>query len=419
MSKAQTFVVVGAGLAGAKAAEALRKEGFDGRILLAGSEDASPYNRPPLSKGYLRGERARATILVSKEDFYSDNDIELLLSTRVTALSTNPAELETDSGRRLNYDRLLLATGARPRTLKEAGAGLAGIHYLRTVADADRLRERMQSATRLAVVGAGWIGSEVAASARQMGVDVVLVHPGATPLEKVLGPQVGEMFRALHAEHGVELRPHARVESFVGNSTVEGVRTTTGEVIPADLVLAGIGVEPRTELAERAGLRVGDGIVVNEQLRTSDPAIFAAGDVASAWHPIYNRRLRVEHWANAIYQGAAAARNMLGHHEVYDRVPNFFSDQYDLSIEYLGHSGGSDEMAFRGDPESRTFLAFWLKDGRVVAGMNCGFRRVHDPIEALIRSQRRVSLEELADAGNPLEQLAEGRRHDQASTALR
>jgi 3-phenylpropionate/trans-cinnamate dioxygenase ferredoxin reductase subunit len=419
LSRTQTFVIVGAGLAGAKAAETLRKEGFDGRILLVGSEDASPYNRPPLSKGYLRGERARATILVSKEDFYSDNDIELLLSTRVTALSANPAQLETDSGRSLKYDRLLLATGARPRTLKVAGGNLAGIHYLRTVADADRLREHIQSATRLAVVGAGWIGSEVAASARQMGIDVVLLHPRATPLERVLGPEVGGVFRTLHAEHGVELRPHTRIKSFVGNSKVEGVRTTTGEVIPADLVLAGIGVEPRTELAERAGLRVGDGVVVDKRLRTGDPAIFAAGDVAAAWHPIYNRRLRVEHWANAIYQGATAARNMLGHDDIYDRVPNFFSDQYDLSIEYLGHSGQSDGMAFRGDPASRTFLAFWLQDGRVVAGMNCGFRRVHDPIEALIRSQRRVSTEELADPDIPLEQIAEGRRHDQASTALR
>jgi 3-phenylpropionate/trans-cinnamate dioxygenase ferredoxin reductase subunit len=419
LSKTQTFVVVGAGLAGAKAAEALRNEGFDGRIFLAGSEDASPYNRPPLSKGYLRGQRNRSSILVSEEGFYSDNDIDLMLSTRVTALSTSSAQLETDSGRNLNYDRLLLATGARPRTLKVAGAGLEGIHYLRTVADADRLRERMQSATRLAVVGAGWIGSEVAASARQMGVDVVLVHPRATPLEKVLGPQVGEVFRTLHAEHGVELRPHSRVESFAGRSAVEGVRTTTGEVIPADLVLVGAGIEPRTELAERAGLPVGDGIVVNERLQTGDPAVFAAGDVASAWHPIFNRRLRVEHWANAIYQGQTAARNMLGHHDVYDRIPNFFSDQYDLSIEYIGHSGRSDEPVFRGDPASRRFLAFWLQDGRVVAGMNCGFRRVHDSIEALIRSQRRVSAEELADAGIPLEQIAEGRRHDQASTALR
>jgi 3-phenylpropionate/trans-cinnamate dioxygenase ferredoxin reductase component len=408
----QTFVIVGAGLAGAKAAETLRGEGFDGRVVLVGAEASPPYNRPPLSKGYLRGERERSSIFVHSEGFYHDKEIELLRSTRVSRIHPGVAQVETDSGRRLDYDRLLLATGARPRIMNVGGSDLDCIHYLRTIGDSDRLRQDLKRTTRLAVIGGGWIGSEVAASARQLGVDVVLIDRRSNPLEKVVGPEVGAVFRQLHTDHGVEFRPNTRIESFIGHGTVEGVRTTSGEVIAADLVLVGIGVLPRTELAADAGLELDDGVVTDHRLRTSAPKIFAAGDIASAWHPLFNRRLRVEHWANARDQGIIAARNMLGQSHSYDRIPHFLSSQYDFSIEYAGHAWHWDQVVFRGDPASRSFIAFWLAGGRLVAGMNANIPGVHDDIEALIRSRTQISVEELLDPDLPLHEIGGGRRYD-------
>jgi 3-phenylpropionate/trans-cinnamate dioxygenase ferredoxin reductase subunit len=329
------------------------------------------------------------------------------------------AQVETDSGRRLDYDRLLLATGARPRIMNVGGSDLDGIHYLRTIGDSDRLRQELKVAMRLAVIGGGWIGSEVAASARQLGVDVVLIDPRANPLEKVLGPEVGAVFRQLHTDHGVEFRPNTLIDSFVGHGAVEGVRTTSGEIIAADHVLVGIGVLPRTELAVDAGLELDDGVATDHRLRTSAPKIFAAGDVASAWHPLFNRRLRVEHWANARDQGIVAARNMLGQSHSYDRIPHFLSSQYDFNIEYAGHARHWDRMVFRGDPASRSFIAFWLAGGRLVAGMNANIPGVHDDIEALIRSREQVSVERLTNPDVPLDEIAEGGRHDQTAAALR
>lgn len=419
MKGKQTFVIVGAGLAGARAAETLRGEGFDGRLVLVGAEAAHPYHRPPLSKGYLRGERERSSIFVHREDFYHDKEIELLRSTRVSRIYPGDAQVEMDSGRRLDYDRLLLATGARPRIMNVTGSDLDGIHYLRTIGDSDRLRQELKRATRLAVIGGGWIGSEVAASARRLGVDVVLIDPRRNPLEKVVGPEVGAVFRRLHTDHGVEFRPKTRVESFIGDGTVEGVRTTSGEIIAADHVVVGIGVLPRVELAADAGLDLDDGVVTDHRLRTSSPKIFAAGDIASAWHPLFNRRLRVEHWANARDQGIVAARNMLGQSQSYDRIPHFLSDQYDFSIEYAGHARHWDRVVFRGDPASRSFIAFWLAGGRVVAGMNANISGVHDDIEALIRSREHVSVERLTNPDVPLDEIAERGRHDQAATASR
>lgn len=419
MKGKQTFVIVGAGLAGAKAAETLRGEGFDGRLVLVGAEASRPYSRPPLSKGYLRGERDRSSIFVHNEDFYHDKEIELLRSTRVSRILPSEAQVETDSGRRLDYDRLLLATGARPRIMNVAGSDLDGIHYLRTIGDSDRLRQELKRATRLAVIGGGWIGSEVAASARRLGVDVVLIDPRGNPLEKVLGTEVGAIFRRLHTDHGVEFRPNTRITSFVGHGSVEGVRTTSGEIIAADHVLVGIGVLPRTELAADAGLDLDDGVVTDHRLRTSAPKIFAAGDIASAWHSLFNRRLRVEHWANARDQGIVAARNMLGQSLSYDRIPHFLSDQYDFRIEYAGRAGRWDRVVFRGEPASRSFIAFWLAGGRVVAGMNANISGVHDDIEALIRSRKQVSVERLTNPDVPLDEIAEGGRRDQAAAALR
>jgi len=404
MTGRQTFVIVGASLAGAKAAETLRLEGFDGRIVLIGEEAERPYERPPLSKGYLRGEEAPESIFVHDESFYDERDVELRLSTRVTVLDPNGAQIGTEAGDRIAYDRLLLATGAAPRRLDVPGSDLERIHHLRTVRDADALRDAFASTSRLAVVGAGWIGCEVAASARQLGVDVTLIGRTATPLEHVLGPEVGAVYRDLHADHGVALRLGTQVEAFVGDEIVEGVRTAVGDVA-ADLVVVGVGAEPRIQLAAEAGLVLDHGIVVDEHLQTSAEGIFAAGDVAAAWHPALGRRLRVEHWANALHQGAVAAKNMLGVATAYDRIPYFFSDQYDLSMEYAGHTTTWDQVVFRGNPQGGEFLAFWLDHGRVVAGMNANVSDANGSIQALIRARRIIPTADLADRDASLDAM--------------
>jgi 3-phenylpropionate/trans-cinnamate dioxygenase ferredoxin reductase component len=406
-------------MAGAKAAETLRSDGFEGRVVLIGAESTPPYSRPGLSKGYLRGERDLESMLVHPQNFYAANDIELLLSKRVTRLSPTTAEVETDSDGWLRYDALLLATGARPRRMNVPGSDLDGIHYLRTIGDSQRLRYELRSASRVAVVGAGWIGSEVAASARQLGVEVALLDPRANPLEKVLGPQVGSVFRRLHLDHGVEFHSKARVDSFIGEDFVEGVRTTAGEIVGADLVVVGIGVTPRSELAAAAGLRLQDGVEVDRLLQSSVPWTFAAGDVASAWHPVFNQRLRVEHWASAREQGTYAARNMLGQKISYDRIPHFASDQYDLRIEYAGHALHWDEVVFRGDPATGPFLAFWMSDERVRAGMSGNIPGTRDDIESLIRYGRPIAVDQLANPHIPLDQIAERTRHDELASTLR
>jgi 3-phenylpropionate/trans-cinnamate dioxygenase ferredoxin reductase subunit len=401
----QTFVIVGASLAGAKAAETLRDEGFTGRIVLIGEESERPYDRPPLSKGYLRGEEERAKVYLHPEGFYAERDIELRTCTWVAAIEPSAAEVVLGGGERLGYDRLLLATGTTPRPLRVPGAGLPGVQYLRRLDDADRLHSALASAGRVVVIGGGWIGSEVAASARQLGVDVALIDPHSVPLQRVVGPEVGAVFRDLHADQGVDLHLGVGVEAIVGHGRAEGVRITDGRVLEADLVVVGVGVTPRTELAEAAGLQVGNGIVVDAFLETSVAGIFAAGDVAAAWHPTLMTHIRVEHWANALNQGPAAARAMLGHGTPYDQVPYFFSDQYDLGLEYSGYAETWDRVVFRGDPASRKFIAFWVDDGRVVAGMNVNVWDVVQPIQALVRAGRPVDLDLLADPSVPLEEL--------------
>jgi 3-phenylpropionate/trans-cinnamate dioxygenase ferredoxin reductase component len=381
------FVIVGAGLAGAKAAETLREEGFEGRVVLIGDEDELPYERPPLSKDYLRGEAPRENAQVHDAAFYESHDVELRTGVRVKAIDPAASALTLDGGEQIRYDALLLATGAEPRRLP-----LEGAHYLRTLRDSDALRERIEPGVHVAIVGAGWIGSEVAASARQLGADVSLIEMAEVPLERVLGRRIGEFYRDLHVEHGVR---------FLGGSGAESL-----DELAADLVLVAVGVTPRTELAELAGLEVENGVRVDAALRSSAPTIFAAGDVASAWHPRLERHLRVEHWANALNQGPAAARSMLGLEVSYDRVPYFFSDQYDVGMEYSGHADASDSLVIRGDLEAREFVAFWLRDGRVVAGMNVNVWDVTDPIQALIRSGARVDVARLSSTDEPLEELA-------------
>ncbi len=406
MSSIDRVVIVGAGLAGARAAEALRKDSYDGTITLLGEEPERPYLRPPLSKEYLRGEGDRNAVYVHPEAFYAEHAIELRPSTPVRAIEAASREIVLADGSRLAFDRLLLATGARPRRLPVPGAELPGSVSLRTLADADGLRAMAAEAERIVVVGAGWIGSEVAASLRMLGRHVTLVGPEAVPLERVLGPEIGGVYRDLHAEHGVELRLGTTVSRINGRERVKAVVTAAGERLAADLVVVGIGVEPRTELAVAAGLDVGDGIEVSAALETSVPGIFAVGDVASAWHPFYGRRLRSEHWATAKFQGAAAGRAMLGTADPYDRIPYFYSDQYDLGMEYTGRADVTDRLVVRGSLADREFVAFWLDGGRVVAGMNANVWNVAKPIERLIRSRANVDVAALVDPAIPLEELA-------------
>ena len=402
----QTFVIVGASLAGAKAAQTLREEGFDGRVVLLGEEDERPYERPELSKGFLLGKKAAEKLYVHDEDFYAGHDIELRTSTTVTALDPAAHEVVLDGGERLGFDRLLLATGASPRRIPIPGADLPGVVSLRRLGESADLRTAIESASRVVVIGAGWIGSEVAACARMLGAEVSMIAPEAVPLERVMGPELGAVYRDLHAEKGVDLHLSTGVERVEGDTSATGVRTADGTLVEGDLVVMGVGAAPRDELARAAGLDVDNGVLTDATLRTSHPDIYAAGDVANAWHPFYDKRVRVEHWANALNQGPAAARNMLGAGTPYERVPYFYSDQYDFGMEYNGYASEWDQVVFRGDAAGREFLAFWLAGGRVVAGLNANIWDQADGIKALVRSRAKVDPAQLADSAVDLGDLA-------------
>jgi 3-phenylpropionate/trans-cinnamate dioxygenase ferredoxin reductase subunit len=400
----QAFVIVGASLAGAKAAETLREEGFDGRVVLVGAESERPYERPPLSKDYLRGE-ADAKPYVHGESFYAEHDIELRTATAVERIDRAAAQVSLAGGETIGFDRLLLATGAQPRRISLPGADLDGVLPLRTIEHSEAIRARIDAGGRLVTVGAGWIGAEVAASAKQRGCDVTILEMAQLPLERVLGSELGAIYRDIHTDHGARFIGGAAIEAIEGDRKVAAVRLAGDRRIEADFVVVGVGVEPRTELAQAAGIATDNGIVVDEHLQTSAPGIFAAGDVANAHHPFYGTRIRVEHWANALNQGPAAARNMLGRAQPYDRIPYFFSDQYDVGMEYAGYATSSDEVVFRGDPESREFIAFWLKDERVVAGMNVNVWDVNEHIQALIHARRPIDRRRLGDPDVGLEDL--------------
>jgi 3-phenylpropionate/trans-cinnamate dioxygenase ferredoxin reductase subunit len=405
-----TLAVIGASLAGAKAAEAARDAGYEGRIVLVGDETHVPYERPPLSKAVLRGEAGPDSTQVHPDGFYEDHDIELRAA-RAVALDADRHRVELAGGDSLSFDRAVLATGAEPRRLTVAGAELAGVRYLRSVDDSVRLRDAIRAAGRVAVIGAGWIGSEVAASARQMGADVVLVAPAAVPLQRVLGDRIGDVFRKLHADNGVHLRLGVGVQELRGAGAVEEVVLADGSTEPADLVVIGVGVTPRTEIADAAGVRIDEGVVVDQHLESSIAGVYAAGDVANAWHPRYRRHVRVEHWANALNQGAAAGRNAAGRREVYDRLPYFFSDQYDLGLEYVGLGSPDDDLVVRGDLDSREFIAFWHRDGAVTAAMNVNVWDVVDDLKAIISAGRGVDLDRLADPALPVGHTASPTPH--------
>lgn len=406
MADSLQFVIVGAGLAGAKAAETLREEGFEGRVTLIGAEMQLPYERPPLSKDYLRGESTIEKTLVHPEEFWATHKIEVLTMDRAVAIDRDAHSIELEDRSSLKYDRLLLATGSVPRRPPIPGIDLAGVGTFRTIGDADRLRRALQEdGGPLVLVGAGWIGCELAASARQLGVeDVIVIDHASAPLEHVLGADVGGWFARLHRDHGVDLRLGAGVERFEGSNQLERIRLTDGTIIDAATVVLGVGIQPDTRLAEAAGLAVDDGIVVDELLTTSDPDIFAAGDVASAEHPRYGRRVRVEHWSAALNQGTAAARSMLGRGEPYNRLPYFFSDQFDAGMEYAGLHSPDDRQVVRGSLEDASFQVFWLdSDNRVTAGMHVNDWDAIEPIKRLIESGGSVRPEALADTLVPVE----------------
>jgi len=407
-------VIVGASVAGASAATALRDGGFGGEIVVIGAEEELPYNRPGLSKAYLRGQESFEAQLVNPAREYARRNIEIHDGTRATRVDPAARMVELDNGERVPYDRLLVATGGRNRALRVPGADLAGVFQLRTVKDCDRIRDAARAGARAVVIGMGFIGSEVAASFRQMGVEVAAIDGHPVPLARALGPEVGEVLAAIHRDHGVELALGDSVASIEGIGRVEQVRTGKGRVFPCDVVVAGVGIEPNQELLAQAGARVDNGVLVDAHCRTSLPDVYAAGDVANHEHPLFGR-VRVEHWNNGLHHGQAAARAMLGDPAPYDYVHSFWSDQYEHSIQYVGHAAAWDRVVFRGMPEGRKFLGFYLKDGVVRAAV--GLDRGGDPedpkadselkvVVGMIRRRARVDPLRLADESVELSTLA-------------
>ncbi|RIQ30107.1 NAD(P)/FAD-dependent oxidoreductase [Jiangella rhizosphaerae] len=404
----QPFVIVGGGLAGAKGAEALREQGYDGPLVLIGDEPDRPYERPPLSKDYLLGNAERDSAFVHDEAWYTEHDVDLRLGTTVVEIDTRTHTVVQDDGGTVGYAKLLLATGSSPRRLNIPGADAARVHYLRRLPDSDALKATIGSVRRLLVVGGGWIGLEVAAAARTAGVEVTVLEAQELPLLGPLGPELARVFAGLHTDHGVILRTGVGVERFTaGADGVSGAVLADGSRIEADAVVVGVGAAPNLQLAAGAGLRVHSGVVVDARLQSSDPDIVAAGDIAEADHPLLGPGIRVEHWANALNQPAVAASTMLGGDAVYDELPYFYTDQYDLGMEFHGlvTPGGYDDVVYRGDVAAREFISFWLREGRVVAGMNVNVWDVGDPIKALIRSGNPVDEVKLANPAVPLDEV--------------
>ena len=401
-----SYVIAGGGLAAAKAAETLRDEGFDGEIVLLGAEPERPYERPALSKGYLQGSDSRDSVYVHPADWYAEHGVDLRQGVTVTAIDRGTSTVATSGpggDGELSYDKLLLATGASPRRLDFPGSDREEVLYLRTLGDSDRLRSAFKTGARVVVAGAGWIGLETAAAARTAGCSVTVLEPQPGALHDQLGPELGEIFAGLHRAHGVEFRFGEKAVEFRPGMVI----TSGGAEIPADVLVVGIGAAPNDDLAARAGLDVSNGVLTDEALRTSDPDIFAAGDVANSFNPLFGRRIRVEHWANALNGGPAAARSMLGQPVSYDRVPYYYSDQYELGMECAGlpTPGTYDQVLYRGDPATLEFVAFWLANGAVEAGMNVNVWDVQDAIQSLIRSARPIDPTRLTNPEIPLTAL--------------
>jgi 3-phenylpropionate/trans-cinnamate dioxygenase ferredoxin reductase component len=400
MTTSSTFVIVGASLGGAKAAEALRDNDFDGHVVLFGAEEHLPYERPPLSKEYQVGKKSLDDFTVQPAAWYRDHHVELQLGTTVSSIDPVGHTVTLPDDSTVRYDKLLLATGSSPRRLPIPGANADRVHYLRTIDDAAALNSVLTEGSALAIVGAGWIGLEIAASARQRGVDVTVVEAAELPLLAALGPEAAAVFAKLHRDHGVDLRLGTSVEEITtSDGRATGLKLGDGSTVDADQVLVAVGASPNTALAEQAGLATDrGGVLVDSSLRTSDPDIFAVGDIAAAEHPLFGVRIRTEHWANALKQPAVAAAGMLGKPEEYTELPYFFTDQYDLGMEYVGHAPDYERVVFRGDVDGREFVAFWLdRDNRVLAGMNVNIWEGLDDIKALIRSREPVDPDRLAN----------------------
>lgn len=412
MTGTGTFVIIGTGRAGIRAAEVLRESGFDGRVVLISDENEHPYDRVTLSKHYLYGARGFHTLYFHDREFYAARGMELQLGTPVSSIDPGRGDVVLSSGKRYRYDKLLLATGCAARRWEGRGSDLDGVHYVRTLHDATRLRDALMATAeqggRVAVVGTGWVGCEVAAAARELGLPVSLIGRGALPLDRQVGSRIGAFFRRAHEARGVDLYLGTGVAALAGTGVVESVVLTDGNLVDADLVVFGIGASPRVRLASAAGLAVDDGIVTDEYFATSAPNIFAAGDVANVPNAAVGRRGRVEHYAAALTQGAGAARSMLGVREPYAQIPFFFSDQYDIWMECTGDLDDADDFVMRTLSGSETFLAFWLRGGRLAAGMNVNIKGVPEQIRALIAGGRQVDRDRLADPGVPLDEVAAG-----------
>lgn len=400
-----TLVVIGANLAGGRAVETLRQEGFDGRVVLVGDEPDRPYERPPLSKQVLRSEAEPSSVFLREESWYAEHDVDLALGRRAVRLDPEVRRIVLDDGEELGYDSCLLATGGRPRILEVPGAGLDGVRYLRTLADATALAAALREQPRVVVIGAGFIGAEVAASARAAGCPTTMLELLDLPLVRVLGEQVGRVYAEIHADHGVELRLGEGVERFDGDGRVEAVVGASGRVYPADLVVVGVGMVPNVELAERAGAEVADGIVVDDRCRTSLPGVFAAGDVARRPDAYSGGSIRVEHFQNAANQGPAAARNMLGRDEAFQEVPWFWSDQYDVNLQMAGHPPADGQRVVRGDIAAREFVCFTLAGGRVASAVGLNAGRDIAVARRLIERGVAVDAQTLADPGVNLRDL--------------
>ncbi|MFG1905182.1 NAD(P)/FAD-dependent oxidoreductase [Kribbella sp. NPDC048928] len=402
----EQIVIVGASLAGATAAETLRKDGWSGGIVLIGSERSLPYERPPLSKDVLLGKSGTDAAQLHDQQWYDDNTIDLRLGTTVTAIDAAAHTVTLDDGSQVPFGKLLIATGSRVRELDVPGAELPGVNYLRTAEEAQALTDAYAAKPRVVVVGAGWIGLEAASAARERGCEVTVVEPQSTALAAVLGEEVGELFAELHRQHGVLFRFGTGVEGFEGTDKVTGVKVSAGDVVPAELVIVGVGVRPNTELAAAAGIEVatpdnGSGIVTGADLQTSVADVYAAGDVVRWDHPLFGRSVRVEHWQNAKDTGKAAAKSMLGEDVSHDAIPYFFTDQFDLGMEYAGEvpRGTSYQVVLRGDPKSGAYVAFWLAgDKHVLAGMHVNTWGAIDAVRDLIRSGKQVDPARLADS---------------------
>jgi 3-phenylpropionate/trans-cinnamate dioxygenase ferredoxin reductase component len=409
VADSRIFVIVGGGLGGAKAAEALREKGFDGKVVLLADEEYLPYERPPLSKEFLAGKKSLTDFTVHDSDWYRDHKIDLRVGVGASAIDRTAHTVALSDGTDIPYDKLLLATGSRARRLPIPGSESTGVHQLRKFGDAENLDTALKEGSSLAIVGAGWIGLEVAASARERGVGVTVVDTAKAPLIGAVGQDVGNVFATLHRDHGVDLRLETDVkEVTTDDGKATGLKLGDGSTITADRVLIAVGAQPNIELADETGLSTADGgVLVDASLRTSDRDIYAVGDIAAAEHPLFEQRIRTEHWANALKQPAVAVTGMLGEPGEYSELPYFFTDQYDLGMEYAGYAPGSNRVVFRGDVNAREFVAFWLDgDNRVLAGMNVNVWDVLDDIKNLIRNKTVVDLVKLADPETPLRDVS-------------